>query len=150
MRLARHTVAFVAVISVLIVPSWALAQGYPSKPVRVVVPWPAGGLIDVSGRIVFQKISETLGQQFIIDNRPGATGSIGADLVAKSAPDGYTIMVHSTSHVSNPHIYNKLPYDTLKDFAQRQAPALAGGDLGYAAAAVSGYPDCGAGGRARV
>ena len=116
MRLARHTVAFVAVISVLIVPSSALAQGYPSKPVRVVIPWPAGGLTDVTGRIVFQKISETLGQQFIIDNRPGATGSIGADLVAKSPPDGYTIMVHSTSHVSNPHVYSKLPYDTLKDF----------------------------------
>jgi len=116
MRLAKHTVAFVALISVLTVPSWALAQGYPGKPVRVVIPWPAGGLTDVTGRIIFQKISETLGQQFIIDNRPGATGSIGADLVAKSAPDGYTIMVHSTSHVSNPHVYSKLPYDTLKDF----------------------------------
>ena len=116
MRLAKHTVAFVAIVFVLIVPSWALAQGYPSKPVRVVIPWPAGGLTDVTGRIVFQKISETLGQQFIIDNRPGATGSIGADLVAKSPSDGYTIMVHSTSHVSNPHVYSKLPYDTLKDF----------------------------------
>lgn len=64
-----------------------------------------------------QKMSENLGQQFIIDNRGGAAGVIGADFVAKSAPDGYTIMVHSTTHVSNPHLYKKLPYDTMKDFS---------------------------------
>jgi tripartite-type tricarboxylate transporter receptor subunit TctC len=92
------------------------AQAYPSKPVRVIIPWPPGGLTDVAGRIVFQKISEAVAQQFIIDNRPGATGSIGADVVAKSPPDGYTLMVHSASHIGNPHIYKKLPYDTLRDF----------------------------------
>jgi tripartite-type tricarboxylate transporter receptor subunit TctC len=94
----------------------AHAQNYPVKPVRVITPWPAGGLTDVAGRIVFQKISESTGQQFIVDNRPGATGSIGADAVAKSAPDGYTLMVHSASHISNPWIYPKLPYDTFRDF----------------------------------
>ena len=94
----------------------SLAQPYPSKPVRVITPWPTGGLTDVVGRIIFQKISETTGQQFVIDNRPGAAGTIGADLVAKSKPDGYTLMVHSTTHVGNPHIYKQLPYDTLKDF----------------------------------
>ncbi len=94
----------------------AEAQGYPVKPVRVIIPWPSGGLTDVAGRIVFQKMSEALGQQFIIDNRPGATGSIGADAVAKAPADGYTLMVHSASHVGNPHIYKKLPYDTLRDF----------------------------------
>jgi tripartite-type tricarboxylate transporter receptor subunit TctC len=94
----------------------AQAQNYPVKPVRVITPWPAGGLTDVAGRIVFQKISESTGQQFIVDNRPGATGSIGADAVAKSAPDGYTLMVHSASHISNPWIYPKLPYDTFRDF----------------------------------
>jgi len=91
-------------------------QAYPAKTVRVVIPWPAGGLTDVVGRIVFQKVSESLGHQFIVDNRGGASGTIGADLVAKAAPDGYTIMVHSTTHVGNPHIYKPLPYDTLRDF----------------------------------
>jgi tripartite-type tricarboxylate transporter receptor subunit TctC len=93
------------------------AQPYPAKPVRVLIPWPAGGSNDVVGRIVMQKVSEGMGQQFIVDNRGGAAGSIGADLVAKAPPDGYTIMVHSTSHVGNAHLYKKLPYDTLKDFA---------------------------------
>ena len=96
--------------------STANAQSYPTKPVRVIIPWPAGGLTDVSGRLVFAKMSETMGQQFIIDNRPGATGSIGADAVAKSAPDGYTLMVHSASHISNPYTSPKLPYDTFRDF----------------------------------
>ncbi len=92
------------------------AQNYPAKPVRVLIPWPPGGSNDVIGRIVMQKISENLGQQFVVENRGGAAGSIGADIVAKSAPDGYTIMVHSTSHLGNAAMYKKLPYDTLKDF----------------------------------
>ncbi len=96
----------------------AQAQNYPARVVRVVIPWPAGGSNDVVGRIVMQKVSEALKQQFVIDNRGGASGSIGADAVAKAAPDGYTIMVHSTTHVGNAHIYGKkLAYDTLKDFA---------------------------------
>lgn len=94
----------------------ALAQNFPAKPVRVLIPWPPGGSNDVVGRIVMQKVGETLGQQFVIENRGGAAGTIGADLVAKAAPDGYTIMVHSTSHVGNASMYKKLPYDTLKDF----------------------------------
>ena len=89
---------------------------YPVKTVRVVVPWPPGGLVDVVGRIVFQKISENTAQQFIVDNRAGATGVIGAEAVAKSAPDGYTLLVHSASHITNPHTMKKLPYDTFKDF----------------------------------
>lgn len=99
-------------------PVLAQAQpAYPSKVVRVVIPWPAGGSNDVVGRIVMQKLSEALGQQFLIDNRGGASGSIGADVVAKAPPDGYTIMVHSTTHVGNAHIYGKkLTYDTVKDF----------------------------------
>jgi tripartite-type tricarboxylate transporter receptor subunit TctC len=95
----------------------AHAQSYPAKVVRVVIPWPAGGSNDVVGRVVMQKVSEALGQQFVIDNRGGASGSIGADVVAKAAPDGYTIMVHSTTHVGNAHLYGrKLAYDTMKDF----------------------------------
>jgi len=105
-----------ALVPVLLVPAAVAAQSYPNKPVRVVIPWPAGGSNDVVGRIVAQKLSESLGQQFIVDNRAGAAGSIGADVVAKAPPDGYTLMVHSTTHVGNAHIYRKLPYDTLKDF----------------------------------
>lgn len=103
----------------LLLPAVALplhAQTYPAKSVRVLIPWPPGGSNDVIGRIVMQKLSETLGQQFVIENRGGASGAIGADLVAKAPPDGYTIMVHSTSHVGNASMYKKLPYDTLKDF----------------------------------
>jgi tripartite-type tricarboxylate transporter receptor subunit TctC len=100
----------------LFVTGGVLAQAYPVKPVRVVIPWPAGGSNDVVGRIVLQKVGDSLGQQFVIDNRAGAAGSIGADVVAKAPPDGYTLMVHSTTHVGNASMYRKLPYDTLKDF----------------------------------
>ena len=94
----------------------AIAQSYPLRPVRVVIPWPPGGANDIVGRIVAQKLGEQLGQQFIIDNRGGAAGTIGADMVAKAPADGHTLMVHSATHVTNPHLYKKLPYDTLKDF----------------------------------
>jgi tripartite-type tricarboxylate transporter receptor subunit TctC len=104
------------VLAVLFVPSLVLAQAYPSRPVRVVIVFPPGGSNDVVGRLVFQKVSDLAGQQFIIDNRGGAAGTIGSDIVAKSPPDGYTIMVQSTTHVANAHLYKKLPYDVLKDF----------------------------------
>lgn len=94
----------------------AWAQPYPSKPVRVVIVFPPGGATDIVGRIAFQKVSEQLNQQFIIDNRPGASGTLGASIVAKSPPDGYTVMVYSTTLIANAHMYRKLPYDTLKDF----------------------------------
>ena len=94
----------------------ATAQTWPAKPVRVVTPWAAGGLTDIVGRIVFQKVSENLGQQFMVDNRGGAAGTIGADIVAKAPADGYTLMVHSMAHVVNPFVYAKLSYDTLNDF----------------------------------
>ncbi len=109
----KRSFAFVALA---LLAGMVSAQPYPSKPVRVVIPWPPGGSNDVVGRIVMQKVAEYAGQQFIVDNRAGAAGSIGADVVAKAPPDGYTIMVHSTSHVGNAHLYKKLPYDTLKDF----------------------------------
>jgi tripartite-type tricarboxylate transporter receptor subunit TctC len=109
--------AVLVALAALIAPLLAFAQAYPAKTVRVVIPWPPGGSNDVVGRIVMQKLGETLGQQFVIDNRPGAAGSIGSDVVAKAPADGYTLMVHSTTHVGNAHLYKKLPYDTLKDFA---------------------------------
>ena len=94
----------------------AFAQAYPAKPVRVVVPWPPGGSNDIVGRIVAQKLSELTSQQFVVDNRGGASGIIGSEAVAKSPPDGYTIMIHSATHVANPHLYPKIAYDTMKDF----------------------------------
>ena len=87
------------VASLLLAAGGVLAQQYPNKPMRVVIPWPPGGSNDVVGRIVLQKVSESLGQQFVIDNRAGAAGSIGADVVAKAPADGYTLMVHSTKSV---------------------------------------------------
>lgn len=104
-------------LTVMLISGLAGAQSYPVKPVRIVVPWPPGGSNEIISRIVGQKLTETFGQQFVIDLRPGAAGSLGADLVAKSPPDGYTLMVHSTTHIANAHMYQKLPYDTMKDFA---------------------------------
>src|SRR5688572_16883930 len=92
------------------------AQGYPSRPVRVVVPFGAGGSTDVLIRIVANKLPETLGQQVVIDNRTGAGGMIGTDIVAKSNPDGYTILGTGSPHAIFPNLYKKVPYDTLKDF----------------------------------
>ena len=99
-----------------IVPAVAFSQNYPVKPVRVIVPWPPGGSNDIVGRVVAQKMTELLGQQFVVENRGGASGVIGSDLVAKAQPDGYTVMVQSATHVANPHLFKKLPYDTVKDF----------------------------------
>lgn len=96
----------------------AFAQDWPKKPVRVVVPNSAGSLSDLVARLVFAKVSDILGQQFYVDNRPGAGGSIGAESVAKAAPDGYTIIQVSDGTVTvNPFIYPKLGYDPLRDFA---------------------------------
>jgi tripartite-type tricarboxylate transporter receptor subunit TctC len=94
----------------------ALAQQYPSKPVRVVVPFPPGGSTDILARVVGQKLAENLGQPVVIENRGGAGGNIGAELVAKSTPDGYT-MLFSTSGiiVVNPHLYRKMAYDPIRD-----------------------------------
>ena len=95
----------------------AQAASYPDKPIRIVVPWPPGGVHDILARPLAARLQGLLGQPVIIDNRGGSNGVIGADNVAKSAPDGYTLMFHSvTSHVANPAMYPKLPYDTLGDF----------------------------------
>ena len=93
------------------------AQTYPSKPVRVVIGFAAGGATDIVGRLVFQKLGEQLNQQFLIDNRTGAAGMIAATLVAKSPPDGYTILVYSQTMLANAHLYQKQPYDVLKEWA---------------------------------
>ncbi len=109
-------VAVMVGIALLAVAPAARAQAYPVKPVRVLIPWPPGGSNDIVGRIVFQRVGETLGQQFVIENRAGAASNIGTEIVARSAPDGYTVLVNSATHVANAHLYSKLPYDPFKDF----------------------------------
>src|SRR5688572_1671568 len=96
--------------------SLVAAQAYPAKPVRIIVAWPPGGSNDVVARVLAQRVTENLGQPFVVENRAGATGTIGSDIAAKSPPDGYTIMVTSATHVANAHVYKKLPYDVMKDF----------------------------------
>ncbi len=97
--------------------SATLAQNYPNKPVRMVVPFPAGGSTDIVGRTVAQKLSEMWGQPVIVDNRPGGGTVIATDLVAKAAPDGYTLLVTPAPFTINPSLLAKLPYDALADFA---------------------------------
>jgi tripartite-type tricarboxylate transporter receptor subunit TctC len=95
----------------------AAAQDYPNHPVRVVIPLSPGGTTDVPGRLIAQKLSEKLGQQFFVENRAGAGGTIGSDFVAKARPDGYTLLLTATPFVITPHVYKKLPYSALADFA---------------------------------
>ena len=104
-------------------PAWALAQqqaasNYPNRAVRIVVPFTPGGTTDILGRAIAQELSKSLGQSFVVENTPGAGGSIGADKVAKAAPDGYTLMMgHIGTLAVNPSLYPKLPYNPVKDFA---------------------------------
>ena len=116
MRLKSRCAGVALALAGLLCGSGALAQSYPNKAVRVVVPFPPGGTNDIVARFVMKDMSEVMGQQFVVDNRAGASGVIGAELVAKSPPDGYTVMVHSSSHLSNAFAYKKLPYDTFRDF----------------------------------
>jgi len=96
----------------------AQTAAFPAKPVRLVVPFPPGGPLDTVGRAIAQKLAEAWGQSVVVDNRPGAGGNIGADLVAKSAPDGYTVVMGALStHAVNPSLYPTMPYDAAKDFA---------------------------------
>ncbi len=102
----------------LLAPAAALAQaGYPNKPIRVVVPFAAGSTTDIIARAIADKMGQSMGQQLVIDNRGGASGTIGQAAVAQAAPDGYTVMVHSSSHTVSPHTFAKLPFDTERDFA---------------------------------
>jgi len=93
------------------------ADAFPNRPIHLIVPYPPGGGTDIVGRVLVEKLSANLGQPIVVDNRGGAGGVLGTELAAKAAPDGYTLLLVPTSHVINPSIYAKLPYDTVKDFA---------------------------------
>ena len=113
----RKLLRAIAIPVLLAASTAAFAQAFPAKPLRIVVPWPPGGGNDTIGRWLGQKLNDALGQPAVVDNRGGQNGVIGADYVAKSPADGYTIMVHTvTGHVINPAFYGKLPYDTERDF----------------------------------
>ena len=103
--------------ALLLAPCLALAQSYPAKPVRIIVPFPPGGGTDVIARVTAQHLNLTWQQQVVVDNKPGASGIIGSDIVAKSVADGYTLLLQSTQHSINLNLYKQLPYDTLRDFA---------------------------------
>lgn len=113
-RLSIVAVCLVGLCGTL--PLNALAQSYPDKPIRFVVPYPPGGGTDVIARIVQESFQAALGQPIIIENKGGAGGSVGTDIVAKAAPDGYTVLFTLSSHTINPAIFAKLPFDTVKDF----------------------------------
>ena len=108
---------FAALVALLLSAAASFAENYPSKPVRVVVGFAAGGPSDVIGRIVAQKLSESLGQQFYVENVGGAGGNTAAGQVARAAPDGYTIHIISTGFMVNPSLYARVPYDPIKDFS---------------------------------
>jgi tripartite-type tricarboxylate transporter receptor subunit TctC len=105
-------------LAALLAPLAAFAQAnWPDRPIHIIVPFTAGSGTDIIARTVAEPMSRSLGQPIVIENRPGAGGTLGASQVAKSNPDGYTLLVHSAGHVANPAIYSQLSYDTLKDFA---------------------------------
>jgi len=107
-----------AAVAIAVLCSTVSAQEYPAKPVRIVVPYAAGGNADILGRTLAQKLGDALKQPFVVENRGGANGGIGTDLVAKAAPDGYTLLVTASGPiVVNPTLYTRVPYDPLKDFA---------------------------------
>ena len=112
----RIVASFVMCCATLMTAAPCLAQSYPAKPVRVIVPWPAGGGADIVARAVTQKLTEHFSQPFVVENRPGASGSVGTEVAAKQAPDGYTLLLIGANHATNSHLYAKLGFDPIRDF----------------------------------
>ena len=118
MKLNRRVLAASIASLAFLSPLASLGQtGYPNKPIRVIVPFAAGSTTDIIARAISDKMSQSMGQQLVIENRGGASGTIGQAAVAQAAPDGYTIMIHSSSHTVSPSTFAKLPFDTTADFA---------------------------------
>ena len=117
-RVMKTLAALVAVFAIVACARYTTAaETYPSRPVRMIIPAGAGGITDILGRVVATKLTDSLGQQVIVDNRPGASGIVGSQIVAKAASDGYTLLMVFPSHPVNPTLYPDIPYDTLKAFA---------------------------------
>src|SRR5262245_47200899 len=112
--MASNRAIFAILVLLLVAPCSASAQEWPNRPIKFVVPFPAGGSTDVTARVLGDYLSRTLGQQIVVENRSGANGNLGIESVAKSAPDGYTILISTDSVSSNPHVY-KMAIDPLKD-----------------------------------
>jgi tripartite-type tricarboxylate transporter receptor subunit TctC len=122
----RTGVATAMLISILTVAVNAYGQEYPAKPIRMVVPWPAGGLSDLVARIVGERLGNVLGKPMVIDNKAGASGFIGTEIAAKAPPDGYTLLlVTSSTHAASPALFRKIPYDPINDFATISQVTLA-------------------------
>ena len=115
--LACLLVAVTAVLGTALAPATAQEPGYPSRPVRIIVAFPVGGLLDTVSRIVGDRLTIVLGQQFIIESRPGAGGTLATAAVARAEPDGYTLMMINDNHAVNPSVFKNIPYDSVKDFA---------------------------------
>jgi tripartite-type tricarboxylate transporter receptor subunit TctC len=116
--LKRESTIRSVLIAVCLVGAQAFAQGYPAKPVRMIVPYPPGGGNDTLGRLFAAKLSERMAQPFVVENRPGAGAMIGTEAAAKSPPDGYTILLSSiATHALSPNLYSRVPYDPVRDFA---------------------------------
>src|SRR5450830_1465572 len=113
MNKIRRSLSSVTAFAILMVAAAACAQNYPNRPIRMIVPFPPGGSVDVIARIVALKLSESLGQQIVIDNRGGASGNIGAELVARATADGSTLLAHTVPFAVNPFLYSTVPYDTI-------------------------------------
>src|SRR5712675_3342346 len=112
----RRSSMWIAAFAGCLVSSAALAQSWPTKRVQVIVPFTAGSATDIMARTVTQRLSEQLRQPFVVENRPGAGGTLGVAAVAKAEPDGYTILIHSNGFTVAPAVYPNLPYDPVKDF----------------------------------
>lgn len=115
--MTKHACLAALVAAIASAPSASGAQDYPARPIRMIIPSGAGGITDILGRVLADKLTQSLGQQVIIDNRPGASGIIGSQIVAKAAPDGYTLLMVFPSHTVNQSLYRDIPYDTASAFA---------------------------------
>lgn len=122
--LTRRRLVQAAALAVAMAGSSAMAQAWPSKPISLIVPFPAGGTTDVLARALGEKLAQSLGQPVIVENKPGAGATLGADFVAKAKPDGYTLLMGAVHHTIAPSVYKKLPYDFQKDFAPITTVAL--------------------------
>ena len=133
----RYLVAAAVALSTLVVAGAPYAQNYPTRPVRVVIPFPPGGNVDVFGRVLWPQVEKELGQTVVIDNRGGANGILGSHIVANATPDGYTLLHVSFSFAVNPSIVRKMPFDVVKDFAPVTDVALG---TGYLMVSHPGFP----------